>query len=315
MSSRWIGILIIFRCCGRMSIPTRASTSIAPIGSFLERSRVPLILAIVGFVGLFWPTLVAVVEYWSRHDEFSHGFLVPIISAAILYGRRREIAQLPRQHDRAGAFLLATGLLLFAAGRLTAIHSVERLALWMSIVGAVWFATGRAFMRAHPFPFFFLLFCIPPPNPILEPVRIGLKSIATSLSAELLLRTGVPAFPEGNVLLLGSVQLEVADACSGIRSLVAITATSTLMAYLFALRWPAAILLTLTAVPVTIAVNVVRICVVAACLHKFNIDLTSGFAHDAVGVAVFVLSLLLLFAGYRFFAWVFPPKPQEGEVL
>jgi exosortase len=190
---------------------------------------------------------------------------------------------------------------------------IERLAVWGAIVSSLWFLFGARFLRTRPFPYFYLLLCIPPPFFLLSPVRLALKSFATRLASDALVLLGFPARPEGNILAIAEIRLEVADACSGIRSLMAVTATAVLLAYLFRMGFWKGTLLTATAIPITVVVNVLRLVVIAVALTSFQIDLTSGWSHDMLGFAVFGISLSLLFAASRFVEWFFLWTPTRKE--
>ena len=262
---------------------------------------------------LFWPALVSLWNQWMEDPDFSHGIVIVGVSAALLYAKREELGSLTARRSLVGLGFLILCLLLYAAGHRTMTRVVERLALWGAIVGSLWFLLGARFLLARPFPYFYLLLCIPPPFFILSPVRLALKSFATRLSCDALVRMGIPAIPEGNVLTIGECHLEVADACSGIRSLMAVTATAVLLAYILRMGvWKGA-LLTATAIPITVLVNALRLVVVAVALTSFQIDLTSGWPHDMVGFAVFGVSLSLLFATSRFVEWFFLWSPTRRE--
>jgi len=210
-----------------------------------------------------------------------------------------------------GLVVLFLSLLVFSVGYMSFTNILQRLACWGALVGAVGFLLGTALLRAAPFPFFFLLFSIPPPFTILSPIRIGLKGFATRLSADALGLLGMAASPEGNVLAIDDHRLEVADACSGIRSLMAIVSTAVLFSYLFRTGLWKGLALALVAIPVTVAVNVVRVVVIAVLLGKFDIDVTTGASHEILGLAVFVLSLLLLYSSWRFCDWFSQGAPPR----
>ncbi len=265
--------------------------------------------AAIGGVLLFWPTLTKLFNHWMNEPDFSHGFVIVGVSGAILVANRRELGSMTGRRSLAGLAFLVASLLLYFLGYRTMTNVFERLGLWGALVGSVWFLFGTKFLFARPFPYFYLLFCIPPPFVVLSPLRLALKTFATQLSSDVLVLMGIPAIAEGNVLALSDCRLEVADACSGIRSLMAITATAVLMAYLFRAGILKGAILTVIAIPVTILVNVLRLVVVASALTEFQVDLTTGWPHELVGFAVFGVSLVFLYAGYRFLDWWFRWRP------
>lgn len=275
----------------------------------IRGDRVLLAVVAAAATVLFWPTLTELWGQWMDDPDFSHGIVIVGVSAALLYAKRDELGALAARRSLAGLAFLVLCLLLYAAGHRTMTHIIERLALWGVVVGSLWFLFGTRFLLARPFPYFYLLLCIPPPFFILSPVRLELKNFATRLSSDALVLMGIPAVPEGNVLAIGECRLEVADACSGIRSLMAVTATAVLLAYICRMGIWKGSLLTAFAIPITVLVNIIRLLVVAVALIRFEIDLTSGWPHDMVGFAVFGVSLALLFAMSRFIEWFFRWSP------
>jgi exosortase len=237
--------------------------------------------------------------------------VVPI-SSLILFADRKRLASLPVRRSWMGLALLLGSLGVFFAGGYTVSDWLERIGLYGSLLGGIWYLLGSGVIRANPFPYFFLLFAIPPPGLLLNPLRLALRQFATQLTSEVLLRIGLVAIPEGNVLSLGEHKLEVADACSGIRSLLAILAVAVLFAYLFRTGLWKGILLTATAVPVTIFNNVLRIVVVAVALGRFQVDLAEGTAHDLLSLATFTLSVGGLYLSSIFYNWLFrvPERPS-----
>ena len=284
----------------------------ANAGSFLRANAGALGLAAIGFLLLFRHTIAGLVSAWAEDPDFSHGFLVVPISALVLFADRKRLGSLPVKRSWVGLAALLASLVVFFAGGHTVTDWLERIGLYGSLLGAIWYVLGSRVIRANPFPYFFLLFAIPPPGLLLNPLRLALRQFATQLSSEILLRLGLVAIPEGNTLSLGEHKLEVADACSGIRSLMAILAVAVLFAYLFRTGFWKGFLLTLTAVPVTIFNNVLRIVVVAVALGRFQVDLAEGTAHDLLSLATFSLSVCGLYLSSIFYNWLFrmPERPS-----
>lgn len=294
------------------SIPTLARE--ASVASYLRRNWFLVLAAVVGWLGLFWPTLVGLVEYWLEDPDYSHGFLVPVIAAGILYANRQAVGVLRPERSLVGLSVLLGSCGLLFLGVLSHTNVLERAAAWGSLVGGIWFLLGFRVLARAPFPYLYLLLAIPLPYNLLQPFRLALKAIATRITADLLRDLGgYAAHPEGNVLVVGEHLLEVADACSGIRSLMAIVSTAILFAYLFRTGWIKGTLLVATAVPVAVLVNVLRILIVSVALVSHSIDMTHGVEHETIGFLVFGLSLGLLFACMRFYDWLLRWKPREGK--
>jgi exosortase len=283
------------------------------VADLLRKNTIGLSLAAVAYLVLFWPALEELVGYWSEDPDFSHGFLIPVICGVILWSNRKELGNLSTKPSTLGLIAVGFFVGVFFVGYLTRTNVIQRCGLWGALVSGCWAAFGTALLRAKPFPFFYLLLAIPPHYALLNSIRISLKGYATILSSDALKLLGVDAIPQGNVLVTDGYRLEVADACSGIRSLMAIVATAILFAYLFRTGVLRGSILVATAIPVTILVNVLRIVIVATALVNFDIDLTTGLAHESIGMVVFGISIVALYTSWLFYQWLFRWKPREED--
>lgn len=284
---------------------------IPSVSRSLRRNAPLLAVAVAGFLLLFWPTIHWLVDRWKTDPEFSHGFLVPIISVGILFYHRRELGALPSRRSLLGLALFLGSLAVFLGGSALSLNFPQRLGLIGALVGGVLYLFGLPVVLMRPFPYFFLLFSIPPPELLMRPVRLGLKTLVTKGSSEILLVMGIPAMPRGNVIEIGPHALEVADACSGIRSLLAIIVAAVLMSYLMKTGFSKGVVLTALALPVTIAMNILRIIVVAIGFQWYSIDLAEGTLHDFIGLALFCLNFACLFGACRLLEWLFDWEPRE----
>jgi exosortase len=282
--------------------------------AFLRAHAPGVLFCVLGGGLLFWPAIRELVGVWASDPNFSHGFLVPAIAAFSLHSRRRQIAVLPARKSLAGLAVLVASLIAFAAGHLTLTNFPRNLGLWGACTGGAAFLCGLKLLRAQPFPFFVLLLAIPPPLILFSPFANGLRGIATELAAASLRLAGVPCLTQGSILSFsGGLEVEVADACSGIRSLLSIVLVAVLLAHLLRSGFWKGCLLTLTAVPITVLVNVLRIDLVSVALVKWGLDLTEGWVHTALGIAVFLASLVLLYASWRLYSRVFGWQKSEAH--
>ncbi len=299
----------------RAPAPTQI-TPVATIADVIEKHWRSLLVAVAAYVALFWPALVELVGFWNEDPDFSHGFLVPVIAGAILWGNRESLGKLESRSSPVGFGLVGIFLGIFFVGYLTRTNIIQRVGLWGTLASGCWGVFGTALLRAKPFPFFYLLLAIPPHYALLNSVRMSLKGYATMISCDSLNLIGINALQQGNLLVIDQHRLEVADACSGIRSLMAIVATAMLFAYLFRTGAWKGSLLVLTAIPVTILVNVLRILTVAVALVSFDINLASGTVHDMLGMIVFAISMVLLYTSWLFYKWLFRwENPEEDNVV
>jgi exosortase len=245
---------------------------------------------------VFAPAVLSLASVWSAVDYYSHGFLVPVVSVLIASSVQRERARLPRVRDRRGALLLAGALALYVAGLGAGTPGAQGLALVAAIAGAVWFLRGAAWLRALAFPIAFLLFMVPIPPTWLAPLIVGLLGFVTATSVGLLQAFGVPVAREGNVILLpGGETLFVAEACSGLTSLVTLTPIAVLIAWLTPLPLRARALLVASVVPIAMGANLLRVVGTVAGARWLGVGAVTGEpAHTGFGLGVYLVASLAL---------------------
>ena len=289
-----------------------AAGSALTVGAFLRAHRTAVLATLVGFAVLFFPTAAGLATAAWEDDDFSHCLLVPFVSGAILLSRRRSIAACSIGKHTLGVAALAVALVLFAVGRATNINVFQRVGMLGAIVAWILALLGGSVVWNNRFPFFFLVMAVPLPFDVYSQLSIRLRDLATRLSAGMLQVTGIPVFNDGNLLHVGDEDLKVADACSGIRSLLAIISVALLLGYLMEAGLVKGAIVAAVAVPVTLAVNAFRIYITAVALHSWEIDLREGTLHECMGFLTFALSLCLLWAAWWGVEWVARGRPSRA---
>jgi exosortase len=208
---------------------------------------------------LYWSTLAHLVGQWWSDPNFSHGFFVPLFSAFVLWQERDRLARIPPRPSLSGLIVLLVALVVLIVGRLGAELFLARSSLLLVLAGLVIVFSGWNLFRAVLFPWAFLLMMIPIPSIALNQITFPLQLLASKVAATVLPVLGVPIFREGNVINLPAMALEVAEACSGIRSLMSLVTLAIIYGYLMEKRLWVRWLLVLAAVPITVAANDVRI--------------------------------------------------------
>lgn len=251
-----------------------------------------------GIAVVFAPAVFQLAGVWSSVEYYSHGFLVPVASGLVAHGIARQRAALPRTGDWRGGIALGAALLAQAAGVLSGSVAIQGLALVGALTGAVWALRGTAWLRALAFPLAFLLFMVPIPPDWLAPVVVQLLLFVTSAATRVLHAFGMPVLREGNVILLpGGDSLFVAEACSGLTSLVTLLPIAVLIAWLapVATRWKIA--LALLAIPVAMLANLLRVVGTSVGAVRWGVDVVTGEpAHTLVGLAVYAIACIVLLA-------------------
>jgi exosortase len=251
---------------------------------------------IVTLVLAFLPAVHSLARSWAAVDYQSQGFFVPLVSAWIAAGRRRHLRRLPSAPDRRGAVLLAAALVLYAASLLSGSVAGEGLALIGAIAATIWSLRGTRWLRALAFPIAYLVFMLPLPSDWIGPVVVRLQLWVTAGAIAVLHGVGVGATRAGNVLVLGNGQeLFVAEACSGLTSLLTLTPIAVLIAYLAPLPRERRVLLVALALPIALAANLLRVVLTALAARIWSASaVTSEPWHELAGLAVYAVACVLL---------------------
>lgn len=245
---------------------------------------------------LFLPQLGGMVLVWWHDPNYSHGFLVPLISAGIIWHRRHDLARLPRRPSGAGLWVLAAGLVILVAGKLAHELYLQRVSLVPVLWGLAWTAWGWPLARSLFFPLAYLLFMVPLPYMLYDAVAFPLRLVAASLAGGMLRLTGMPVLVEGNVLHLPHAVLDVVDACSGIRSIISLLAAAVIMVHLMLRRGWGKTLVVLLVLPVAVVTNALRVFGAGLLSRYFGKAVLEGTTHDAVGWLVFMAAFGMLAA-------------------
>jgi exosortase len=244
------------------------------------------------------PILYRMAVQWSTDENMGHGFFVPVIAGYIAWQRKDLLLATPRQPNAWGLVLVVWAGLQALAATLGAELFTARLAFVIALFGVVLFLGGRQWLKILLFPLLLLLFMIPIPQILYARLTLSLQMLASELGETLIGWMGIPVIRTGNLLQLPSQTLDVADACSGIRSLLSLGFLSLVYAY-FAdkrpwMRW----VLLLATVPIAIAANAIRVALTGL-LSEMNTTLAQGAYHEAEGYIVFVVALVALLITHR----------------
>lgn len=257
---------------------------------YLASSAV-LVIALLAY--LYADSLVFLFGQWESED-YSHGMFVPLISLFLIWQARHLVAQAVAGNSWWGLAVISTGLILYGIGELATLYVLQHVSLWMVIVGLVIASIGIRGARAIAFPLSYLLTSIPLPVFLYASVASQLQLWSSALGVGCLQLVGVTAFREGNVIDLGPVQLQVVEACSGIRYLLPLVSLALLCAYLFKDRMWKRVVLVLSSVPISIVVNGFRIGIIGVLVEWYGAGAAEGFYHLFEGWVLFMASLVLL---------------------
>lgn len=259
-----------------------------------------LLIVLVSAVSLYWTVVPRLIFDWWSDPNFSHGFLVPVYSVFMIWKRRERLrvfssndANLP------GILFVLLGSLLLILGKAGGEYFTMRISIVFVIGGIFRIVFGKKGFRECLFPIAFLFFMVPIPYLIYESVAFPLKIGASWIGEHSLMAFGVPVFREGNVLSLANLKLEVADACSGIRSMMSMLTLSAAVAYCMETGLIKGGVLIVAGIPISMLANSARIILTGIVSNHFGVEYASGYFHEISGVIIFLLAAAALFsAGY-----------------
>lgn len=231
---------------------------------------------------------------WSTEEAYSHGFLIPPIALYLLWRRRAEIAAEPFRPSWTGVLLAAGALSVGATAHVVGIYTLIQYTLLATLFGVALAAMGWRAARFTAAPLVLLLFAVPLPSTLQVELTAGLQLLSTQLGVLGIQTLGVPVHVEGNVIDLGVYQLQVVEACSGLNYLYPLLGIAFICAAMFEGPLWKRTLIVLAAIPVTIAMNSLRISSVGLLVREYGAAAAEGFVHDFQGWAVFLASTAVL---------------------
>jgi len=267
----------------------RNTTPVAP----LAWAAVLVVVVLAG--GILYDKPLRIVAGFFEQPEFSHGYLIPLITLFLLWHRLRAILAEREVGSWWGVALGVAAAVLFVIGSLSSISRFPAISFVLALLAVGYAALGaRAMRRAH-MPLLFLLAALPVPGLVFVILSTKLQLISSEFGAWMLELVGIPVFVSGNIIDLGVYKLQVAEACSGLRYLFPLTAFAFLCAWLMRAPWWMRGLVLLSAVPLTIVFNSARIAMTGLLMHYGSVALAEGFMHLFEGWVVFLLALVVLF--------------------
>jgi len=269
-----------------------------------RRHAAAALLLGAGVVWLYAGVLTSLARQWASDDDYSHGFFVIPQALYFAWERRERLRTAPLRPSAWGAVLVAASLAVYLAGIAGAELFLTRVSLVGVLAGAMLFVWGRVHFRALLFTFAFLLLMIPLPAIVFNQVAFPLQLLASRVGESAIAAAGIPVLREGNVLHLAHTNLEVAEACSGIRSLVSLLMLAIVLGYFTDPRPGARAALALASVPIAIVANAARVAGTGMLSHWMGAAAAEGFFHTFSGWLMFVVAFAGLVVAQRLIACV-----------
>ncbi len=253
---------------------------------------VPIVLLLT----IYSRVLRWLVDKWATSPADSHGFLVPPISAWLIWRSRAILAEAEKSAGSGGLLLVVGALIVQVVCSLVDVKTVGAYSLILFIWGSLYFLWGRAVSRTVLFPIGFLIFMVPVYDGVIDPISLHLKLLVAKLATWVLDASGIlVVVREGVMIHMPSGSLEVADPCSGIRSLVALFAMGALLAYLHRGRLWERLAIVLTVAPIAVVANLSRVIMLCLITERWGTDaVESQLVHTLAGILVYIVALACL---------------------
>ena len=262
-------------------------------------------------LALFYPTFKWLFGEWLGNDYYSHGPLVPLISAFLAW---RLWVKWPAEKRRIkpatiGLLPLSVGLIAYLYALLQRAYFVASLAMIVIIAGLVWYLLGTAALRRFAFPIGFLLFMVP--LPFVEPLSVPLALVTGAVSAAIVRLFGVPITVNGAQISLPNAELVVGAQCSGLRSIVTLMTLVALVVFLVEGPWWKKLLLALSSIVIAAFGNVMRVASLLVVANIWGADAAFKYYHDYSGIVFFLSALALLLL----FSWVLGCREIRDDIF
>ncbi len=290
-----------------------AVTRVSAAKTFVRSSGLwTTILVIVFVLGyVYYDSLAYMADQWINNENYSHGLLVPFISLYLIMQKLEVLRTQDWSGSWWGILLVVGGMALYITGEVGTVYLLLNISLWCILVGLLWSALGTRLISTIAFPLGILLTAIPLPQFLHQGLSGQFQLWSSALGVGFLHIAGVTAFREGNVIDLGPMQLQVVDACSGLRYLFPLTIVALVCSYLFESRLWKRIVLVASSIPISILLNGFRIAMIGLLIEYFGKGAAVGFFHFFEGWVFFMASVGLLLSEM----WILRRIDTSGETI
>lgn len=251
------------------------------------------------FAFLYHKAIAMLITDWSIDPNFSHGFLIPFVALYMIWYKQNEILQIPHESTKTGIFIILFGMLVHVAGNVGSELFLMRFSMIITLSGIIIYYFGFKMFWQVLVPVAYLILMIPIPAILWNKLAFPLQLFSANISSHTINFLGIPVFREGNILHLANTSLEVVDACSGLRSLTSLIALTGAFAFVSPLRAISKWILFLCAIPIAVAVNVIRLTITGAMAAWISPETAHGFLHDMSGIIIFGAALVLVYMVFK----------------
>jgi exosortase len=276
------------------------------------KKLVAVALLLGGVAVVYWDTFARLIDAWIVDGNYSHGWLIIPIAVYLAWERRDQLASTPLKPSWTGLVVFFAGIAVLLAGLLASEYFLSRTSLIITLAGMVVFLFGWAHLRILAFPLAFLVLMIPLPAIVFNKIAFPLQLLASRVGESCIAAAHIPVLREGNVLVLANTSLEVAEACSGIRSLVSLITLGLVFGYFADSRLWVRTLIVLSTIPVAILSNATRVAGTGILAHYYGPGAAEGFFHEFSGWMMFLVAFLMILALQRLILRLAPASPKPS---
>jgi len=263
-----------------------------------NRSPPPELWAALALIALalivYAPILYYMVIHWKVVDDYSHGFLIVPLALFFAWERRPQLRRAVIAPTWWGVLPLSLGTLTLTIGRLGVELMNMRVSFVLTLIGLVLLLLGKQVFRILAFPLLFLFLMVPLPQSLVNVIAFPLQLVAADIATQALYLLEIPALREGNIIHLANTQLFVEEACSGLRSLMALVTLGVIFAYFFRKTLAERLIIVASAIPIAILVNTFRVALTGVLTHHIGQEAASGWIHQTEGMFTFAIAMVLL---------------------
>jgi exosortase D (VPLPA-CTERM-specific) len=240
------------------------------------------------FIIYFWDVIQLLFSNWLGTAEYSYGIIMPFVSGFFIWHQRNSLSKYTYTGSWLGFLLVLTGIVIYIVGELSALQIFEEYSIFIVLMGLVWSVVGYSIFKRIWIPIILLFFTIPLPSFLYQGISARLQLLSTHIGVSFIRFWNISVYVEGNVIDLGSMQLQVAEACNGLTYLFPLTSVAFICAYIYHAEFWKRLIIFLSSIPITILMNSFRIGVIGVFVEYFGKSMAEGFLHDFEGWIVFM---------------------------
>lgn len=272
-------------------------------------------VALLAFCVLYAHVITKLVHDWATDDNYSHGFLIVPLALYLAWERRAQLAAAAPRPSALGLITILLSVGVLAIGVLGAELFLTRISLLGVVGGTILFVFGWNHLKVLAFPLAFLVLMVPVPAIVFNQIAFPLQILASRVGEAVVSAAGIPVLREGNVIVLANTTLEVAEACSGIRSLISLLTLGIVFGYFADPRQGIRTLIALSTIPIAVVANGARVAGTGLAAHYYGASAAEGFFHTFSGWLVFVVAFSMLFGFQRLLQRLVPaPVPAPASL-